>query len=78
MSVKEEVLSVIAKTLDLEPSELGDEVSLYSGAGVDSTEMVEVAVALSKALGIKLAQGEISNKMPLKDIISVIEKKKQA
>ena len=77
MSVREEVISIIAKTLDLEPSELSDDVSLYSGVGVDSTEMVEVTVALSKALGVKLVQGDISNKVPLKDIVAEIEKKKQ-
>ena len=77
MSVREQIISVIAKTLDLEPSELGDDVSLYSGVGVDSTEMVEVTVAISKALGVKLAQGDISNKITLKELVAVIERKKQ-
>jgi len=77
MSVKEQVISIIAKTLDLETSELGDDVSLYSGVGVDSTEMVEVTVAISKALGVKLAPGDISNKITLKELVAVIEKKKQ-
>jgi len=77
MSVREQIISVIAKTLDLEPSELSDDASLYSGVGVDSTEMVEVTVALSKALGVKLVQGDISNKITLKEIVAVIEKKKQ-
>jgi acyl carrier protein len=77
MSVREQIISVIAKTLDLEPSELSDDVSLYSGAGVDSTEMVEVTVAISKALGVKLVQGDISNKITLRELVAVIEKKKQ-
>ncbi len=76
MSVQEEVASIIAKTLDLNPGEIKGDVSLYQGVGVDSTEMVEVTVALSKGLGVKLAQGEISNKSTLNDIVAVIEKKK--
>jgi len=77
MNINEQVASVIAKTLDLEPSELKDDTSLYAGAGVDSTEMVEVAVALSKQLGVKLAVGDISNKNTVKEIAAIIEKKKQ-
>jgi len=78
MSVKEQVIEIISRTLDIEKSELSGDTSLYAGAGVDSTEMVEITVALAKALDVKLAQGDISNKSTIDDIAATIEKKKQS
>ncbi|MCM8773626.1 MAG: acyl carrier protein [Candidatus Omnitrophica bacterium] len=77
MSIKDEVLSLLGETLDVGIEELKEDKSLYESLGVDSTEMVEVRIALKKKLGVELKDGEITNKQTLREIISIIESKKK-
>ncbi|MCM8819886.1 MAG: phosphopantetheine-binding protein [Candidatus Omnitrophica bacterium] len=78
MGVKEDIISILADVLDVKPEELKEEKSLYDSIGVDSTEMVEVRVALKKRLGVEILEKEITNKQPLKQIIELVEKKLNA
>jgi acyl carrier protein len=77
MSLHAQVIEVIAETLDIDAADIKADASLYSGVGIDSTEMVEVAVALGKKLGLSIKSGEINNKQSVNEIVAVIEKKKQ-
>ncbi|MBP7087800.1 MAG: acyl carrier protein [Candidatus Omnitrophica bacterium] len=77
MNLKEEVLNLISKTLDVDKEELIENQALYDSIGVDSTEMVELVVAINKCFGIKVLANEITkNSTPLQ-IVDAIEKKKQ-
>lgn len=78
MALKEEVISAIAKTLDVGENELVADKTLYDSIGVDSTEMVELTVALGKQFEVKIEANEIGkNSTPLQ-IVETIEKKKQS
>jgi len=74
-NIKEQVLSVLAETLDVEAGELEMDKKLYDSVGVDSTEIIEVNVKLEKKFGVKILEDEISKDSTPSEIISVIEKK---
>ncbi|MBU1121287.1 MAG: acyl carrier protein [Candidatus Omnitrophota bacterium] len=76
MGVKEDVIGVICEVLDVAENEVKDEQTLYDSLGVDSTEMVELSVSLSKKFGVKLQYKEITNKSTVSEIADVVEKKK--
>ena len=76
MELKEEVIEVISKTLDIKKEELKEDQKLYDSIGVDSTEMVEVVVSFNKHFGIKLEANEITQFSTINEIVGVLEKKK--
>ncbi|MCF7916243.1 MAG: acyl carrier protein [Candidatus Omnitrophica bacterium] len=76
MSVKEEVKKVIADTLEVGAEEVEDGKNLYDSIGVDSTEMVEICVALGKHFQIKVEANEVTKDSTPEDIVGVIEGKK--
>lgn len=75
METKEEIKDVLVKLLKVKPEELKDDAKLYDGIGVDSTEMVEVVIALEKAFGTKLSPKEITKFSTINDIEKVIQAK---
>ncbi len=77
MNLKEEVLNLISKTLDVDKEELIENQALYDSIGVDSTEMVELVVAINKYFGIKVGANEITKSSTPLQIIEVIENKKR-
>lgn len=77
MELKEEVLDLICKTLDVKKEELKEGEKLYDSIGVDSTEMVEVVASLNKHFGIKIETNEITKFSTPREIVKKIEEKKQ-
>ncbi len=75
MEIKEKVKDVIVKLLKVRPEELKDDVKLNEGIGVDSTEMVELVIALEKAFTAKLGPKEITKFSTLNDIEKAIQSK---
>ena len=75
MEIKEKVKEVMVNLLKIRPEELKDDVKLYDGIGVDSTEMVEAVIALEKAFGTKLSPKEITKFSSINDIEKVIQSK---
>ncbi len=78
MDTKNKVRGVIVKLLRIRPEELQDDVPLVSGIGVDSTEMVEMVIALEKEFNAKLSPKEITKNSTLNDIEAVIQAKLSA
>lgn len=78
MDTKSKVRGVIVKLLRIRPEELKDDVPLVSGIGVDSTEMVEMVIALEKEFSAKLSPKEITKNSTLNDIEAVIQAKLSA
>ena len=76
MELKEEVIEVISKTLDVKKDEVKEGQKLYDSIGVDSTEMVELIVSLNKHFGIKIEVNEITKFSTINEIVEVLEKKK--
>ena len=57
--------SLICKTLNLEvqPSEIDPEAPLYAeGLGLDSIDILEIALAVSKEFGVKLRADDKNNR----------------
>ncbi|UCC95077.1 MAG: acyl carrier protein [Candidatus Omnitrophota bacterium] len=77
MEIKENIIGLICKVLDVQAQEVKLDETLYDTLGVDSTEMVELRVAINKNLGINLEQSEVTNRQTPNQIIEVVEKKKQ-
>ncbi len=77
MDSKVIIKETIVKLFKVKPEELKDDVSLQDSIGVDSTEMVETIIALSKAFDISLSAKEITKFSTISDIEKVINHKIQ-
>lgn len=75
METKEKIKDILVKLLKVQSEELQDDVKLYDGIGVDSTEMVEAVIALEKAFSTKLSPKEITKFSTINDIEKVIHSK---
>ncbi|TBR16401.1 acyl carrier protein [bacterium] len=75
MDIKAQIKEVIVKLLRIKPEELKDGVKLYDGIGVDSTEMVEMVIALEKTFGTKLSPKEITKFSTIDEIAQNIQSK---
>jgi len=78
MNTKEKIKNVIVNLLKVRPDELKDGQSLEQSLGVDSTEMVEVCIALQKEFGISIQEKEVAKQHSLEQIAGVIDSKKKA
>ncbi len=78
MDTKTKVKDVIVKLLKVRPDELKDGLSLEQSLGVDSTEMVEVCIALQKEFGISIQEKEVAKQHSLEQIAKVIDSKTKA
>jgi len=78
MDTKQKIKDTIVNLLKIKPEEIKDDVALQDGIGVDSTEMVEIVIALEKAFATKFAPKEISKFSSLDDIEKVVNSKIKA
>ena len=76
MDTKSKVKDVIVKLLKVRPDEVKDGQSLEASLGVDSTEMVEVCIALQKEFGVQLVEKEVAKQHSIEQIAQVIDTKK--
>jgi acyl carrier protein len=76
MDTKGKVKDVIVKLLKVRPDELKDGLSLEQSLGVDSTEMVEICIALQKEFGVSIQEKEVAKQHSPEQIAKVIESKK--
>lgn len=77
MDTREQVRDTIVKLLKIKPQELKDEASLEQGLGVDSTEMVEICIALQKGFGVSIKDKEVAKQHTVEDIARIIDEKKK-
>ncbi|MFA4984820.1 MAG: acyl carrier protein [Candidatus Omnitrophota bacterium] len=75
MDIKEKIKEVIAGVLKVRAEEIKDDAKLYEGIGADSTEMVEVVIALEKAFNAKLSPKEITKFSTPSEIEKIIQSK---
>lgn len=74
MSLKEKIVEIIVKTLDIGKEEVKEDQKLYDSIGVDSTEMVELVVSFNKHFNVKIETNEITKFSTLNEIVEVISK----
>jgi acyl carrier protein len=75
MSTKAKIKDCLVNLLKIKPEELKDDVKLYDGIGVDSTEMVETVIALEKLFAVKLSPKEITKFSTINEIEKIIDSK---
>ena len=76
MDTKTKVKDIIVKLLKVRPEELKEDMTLEQSLGVDSTEMVEVCIALQKEFSIQIQEKEVAKTHTLDQIAGVIDSKK--
>ena len=59
----------------MKPEEVTLKANLNGDLGMDSTEMVELIVALEKEFKIGIEDGEITNKHCVSDVVRIVEDK---
>lgn len=70
--MKEKIKDVLVNLLKVKREELKDDVSLQDSIGVDSTEMVEAVIALSKEFKTTISTKDIGKLSTINDIEKVI------
>lgn len=75
MDIKQQIKDTIINLLRIKPDELKEGLSLENSVGVDSTEMVELVIALGRSFNIKIREKEITKASTLEDIENVIKSK---
>jgi acyl carrier protein len=75
MDVKKKVKNLLVELFEIDSDEIKDDVELYSGLGLDSTETVELILAIEKLFNIKIMEEEITKFSCFKDIDHVIQGK---
>jgi acyl carrier protein len=78
MSVEQGIREVIIEILSVQPEEITINEKLSDSLGVDSTEMVNVILALEKKFGIRVDDKQITKNSSVMDIIAFIESKRAA
>ena len=74
-SIEDKVKSVLKKVLDIKESEIVPGAKLDDSLGIDSTEMVEIAVVLKKELGIQLKDNELKKTQSFNEIVELLKTK---
>ena len=75
MAVEEIVKEVFNKVLDIQPNEIRPAARLDEALGVDSTEMVEIAVGLKKALNVEIGDHELKKTHTYNEIVGILKSK---
>ncbi len=69
------VKGILKKVLDVKDSEIIVDASLEESLDVDSTEMVEISVAIKKELGVALKDNELKKSHSLNAIVALLKSK---
>lgn len=77
METVEVVKKVINEAIGIKLEEMNPDTNLYDNLGMDSTELVEVAIALEKELGIKIPKGTLNVKSTIAQVAENLDKIKQ-
>ena len=75
-TVEDKVKAIFKKVLDIKPSEIVPGAKLDESLGIDSTELVEISVAIKKELGVPLKDNELKKSHSFSDIVKIVESKK--
>lgn len=73
--IEKRIKELFVKLFDMKPEEVTLKANLNDDLGMDSTEMVELIVALEKEFKIGIEDGEITNKHCVSDVVRIVEDK---
>ena len=75
--MKEEVIELISKTLEIDPKTLKDDTDLSRDLGVESIDLVDLVTAFEDKYNFEIPDNELKNLQTVNDIVSYIEKHKK-
>ena len=75
MSLEQTVKEVFQQVLDVKPEQIESNGKLSEAFGVDSTEMVEIAVGLKKRLGVQIGDNELKKTHSFNEIVEMLKAK---
>jgi acyl carrier protein len=75
MSVETAVQEVFQKVLDVKPETIKPDAKLDQALGVDSTEMVEIAVSLKKRFNVAIGDNELKKTHSFNEIVALLKSK---
>ena len=75
MAVEQKVKEVLKRVLDIKESEIVPGAKLDESLGIDSTEMVEISVAIKKEFGVPLKDNELKKTHSFNDIVAIVKSK---
>ena len=74
-NIEQRVKDLLVNSFDMEPDEVTLTANLKGNLGMDSTEVVELVLALEKEFDVKLGDREVTNKHYVADVVKVVEDK---
>lgn len=77
-ATEQKVRSIFKKVLDIAPEKIRTDARLDESLGIDSTEMVEIFVAIKKEFGIPFKDNEFKKTQSLNEIVAIINSRKSA
>ncbi|MDL1956971.1 MAG: acyl carrier protein [Candidatus Desulfofervidus auxilii] len=72
-NIEERVKKLFVKLFDMKPEEVNLEANLNDDLGMDSTEIVELTVALEKEFKINIEDGEIKKRHCVSDVVNIVK-----
>ena len=74
-TLEQKVKGIFNKVLDITPDEIKADAKLDESLGIDSTELVEISVAIKKELNVPLKDNEIKKTQTFNEIIDILKAK---
>ena len=78
MAVEQKVKEILKKVLDIKENEIVPGAKLDESLGIDSTEMVEISVAIKKEFAVPLKDNELKKTHSFNEIVNIIQSKKSS
>lgn len=72
--MEQEVISLIAETLEIDPSDLSVDTDLSRDLNVESIDLVDLVTAFEDKYNFEIPDNELKNLQTVKDIVEFIEK----
>ncbi len=75
--MKQDVIDLISKTLEINPQDLKGDTDLSRDLGVESIDLVDLVTAFEDKYNFEIPDNELKNLKTVDDIVSYIEKHKK-
>lgn len=70
----EQVRDVICRFVDIDPATLTEDTNIRSDLGLNSLELINIAVAIEDEFDLEIPDREVANIETLGDAVKIIEK----
>lgn len=75
--MKDEIINLIAETLDVDPDTISEKTNLVNDLEVESLDLVDLVAAFEEKIGIEIPDKDIKNLQTVGDVIKYAEKHKK-